>query len=199
MTGGAASVPRELVDEHVLLERLRSGDRASLAVLYRRHRRPVYLAALSTLRARSDAEEILQDTFVTMWARRGSISLVGQSTLPWLLTTARYLSLNRARAISRVRSDSLEVAAELPSSTRSPLAETMLLELRAELQAAIAELSDTDQAIVELCLVDDLSYKQAAHRLGLSHAAVRNRLSRLRAHLRTSLTTRNEGTDDEHR
>ena len=75
----------------------------------------------------------------------------------------------------------------------------MLLELRDELETAIAQLSEIDRAIVKLCLVDELSYKQAAHRLRLSQPAVRNRLSRLRAHLRTSLSNpTTEGTNRAH-
>lgn len=199
MISDVASTPRELVQEHTLLERLREGDRSSLATLYRQHRRSVYVAALSALRSRADAEEILQDTFVTMWSRRRSIALVGESTLPWLLTTARYLALNRLRAIARRKSDSLDTANELPSAGRTPLGEAMLLELRGELERAIAKLSEVDQAIVKLCLVDELSYKQAAHRLRLSQPAVRNRLSRLRAHLRTSLgNPTGEGTNHAH-
>ncbi len=187
MTG--ARETGELVNERADLDRLRRGDRNTLAVLYRRHRRPVYLAAFTVLRSRSDAEEILQDAFVMLWSRCGSITLAGDSTLPWLVTTARYLALNRGRSIARRRTDPLEAMAELKAVAQSPLGEALAAELRGELQAAIAKLSATDQAVVALCLVDDLSYKQAAHRLGLSQAAIRNRLSRLRAHLRTSLST----------
>ena len=179
---------RDLVNERAEFERLLRGDRDVLTILYHRHRRSVYLTAYSVLRSRPDAEEILQDAFVTIWVRRNSVQLVGESTLPWLVTTARYLALNRGRAIARRRTDPLEAASELEAVARSPLGEALATELREELQTAIAELSDTDQTIVALCLVDDLSYKQAAHNLGLTHAAVRNRLSRLRAHLRTSLT-----------
>lgn len=180
---------RDLADERTEFAQFRGGDQAILAVFYRRHRRTVYLAAFSVLDSRSDAEEILQDAFVLMWSRRGSITLVGNSTLPWLVTTARYLALNRGRAIARRRTDSFAAVGELASVARSPLGEALASELRDEIQAAIAKLSEVDRAIVELCLIEELSYKQAAHRLGLTMSAVRNRLSRLRAQLRTSLTT----------
>jgi RNA polymerase sigma-70 factor (ECF subfamily) len=45
-----------------------------------------------------------------------------------------------------------------------------------------------DQEIFWLCLVGDLSYKQAARQLGISHGSVRNRLSRLKARLRSELS-----------
>ncbi len=45
-----------------------------------------------------------------------------------------------------------------------------------------------DQEIFWLCVVGDLSYKQAARQLGISHGSVRNRLSRLKARLRTELS-----------
>ena len=60
----------------------------------------VYWAAFGVLQSRADAEEVMQDAFMTMWDKRASIELIGESTLPWLVTTARYLALNRRRGRS---------------------------------------------------------------------------------------------------
>ena len=56
------------------------------------------------------------------------------------------------------------------------------------IHAIMATQPVVDQQIFELCLVDDLSYEQAASRLGITHATVRNRLSRLKGRLRDELT-----------
>ena len=52
---------------------------------------------------------------------------------------------------------------------------------------ALAGLADTDRQVVSLCLLEEMSYEQAAQVLGLTHAAVRSRLMRARKQLRTAL------------
>jgi RNA polymerase sigma-70 factor (ECF subfamily) len=48
----------------------------------------------------------------------------------------------------------------------------------------VRELGDIDQRIVELCLYEGRSYKEAALQLGLSVAGVTKRVERTRAKLR---------------
>jgi len=55
------------------------------------------------------------------------------------------------------------------------------------IRAAIARMPEIDRQIFELCLESDLTYKEAAFRLGVTHATVRNRLSRLKRALRVEL------------
>jgi RNA polymerase sigma factor (sigma-70 family) len=55
---------------------------------------------------------------------------------------------------------------------------------------ALARLAPLDAAIARLCLGEELTYPEAAARLGITPAAVRNRLSRTRARLRKDLEER---------
>lgn len=57
------------------------------------------------------------------------------------------------------------------------------------IDATLASLPLVDCQVFALCVVEDLPYTQAAHRLGISRAAVRDRLSRVRSHLRDGLST----------
>lgn len=91
---------------------------------------------------------------------------MGESALPWLITTARYLALNR-----RPSPESVAIGSEA---------------LR-QIKNVMVTLPTVDQRIFDLCLMDDLSYDQAARRLGISHSTVRNRLSRLKGRLRAEL------------
>ncbi len=51
----------------------------------------------------------------------------------------------------------------------------------------VAALPQIDQDVFRLCVVEGLSYKQAAYQLRTSHSAVRNRLSRVRGALRKQI------------
>jgi RNA polymerase sigma factor (sigma-70 family) len=175
-------------DERALFARVQAGDRESFRMIFRMHMRSVYWAAFGVLQSRADSEEVMQDAFMTMWDKRMSIELVGESTLPWLVTTARYLALNRRRAEERRRRDPLDPNAELLDRALGPENAAVANEARQHIEEVMAGMPLVDQEIFWLCLVGDLSYKQAAHQLGISHGSVRNRLSRLKARLRSELS-----------
>ena len=175
-------------DERALFERVQAGDREAFRMIFRMHMRSVYWAAFGVLQSRSDSEEVMQDAFMTMWDKRMSIELVGESTLPWLVTTARYHALNRRRAEERKRRDPLDGSAELLDRALGPENAAVANEARQHIEEVMAQMPLVDQEIFWLCLVGDLSYKQAARQLGISHGSVRNRLSRLKARLRSELS-----------
>ncbi|GAA4156675.1 sigma-70 family RNA polymerase sigma factor [Leifsonia shinshuensis] len=174
------------VDDRPAVDRLRHGDRGALTELYRRHAGAVYWNAYGVLRSRPDAEEMTADAFLTLWTRRREVEVFGSSALPWLIVTVKNLSRNRLRANERRRTDPLYDAdhpADAPSAEDlAALEEAMRL-----IRGVIAELPVVDQRIFRLCMVDGLSYKEAAARLGLAHGSVRNRLSRVRLRLRREL------------
>ncbi len=169
------------------------GDQEAFRALFRLHQRPVYLTAYSVVRSRTDAEEITQDSFLTMWRKRAKISLVGDSALPWLVTTARFLGLNRRRANARSARESLDAAGTLADASNSPVAGVLAAELVEQLGSLMSGMSDVDRDIFRLCLLDELSYEQEAREMGITHGAVRNRLSRLKGRLRLALDDSKEG------
>ncbi|MHA6670097.1 RNA polymerase sigma factor [Homoserinimonas sp. A447] len=160
------------------------GDKQSFGLLFDRHSRVIYAVALAIVKNPADAEELLSDAFFLLWRKWAAIEFFGDSLLPWLITTVRYLALNRRRAarLSIVLNDEIDLGAS-PSAEHA--AEHRVLAQR--LEALIRTLSPLDQQIVQLCLVDSLTYELAAQRLGITHGTVRNRLSRSKKQLRTEL------------
>ncbi|BDH56214.1 RNA polymerase sigma factor [Tsukamurella sp. PLM1] len=65
-------------------------------------------------------------------------------------------------------------------------------EIRELIAAAVNALSPTDQRLYRLCVEDEQTYERAAAEVGVTHAAVRNRVSRLRGRLRADLSTLRE-------
>ena len=176
-----------------LVRRVAAHDQSAFDVLYRRHVRTVYRAALARLRSVPDAEEVTQETFVTLWRRAASVELA-DSALPWLLATARYVALNRLRAAG-IRS-ALSADADLEQhADAAPSAEDRYEQARlaGAIAAAVAGLSELDQRLYRLCIEDELSYADAAAQLGLTHGAVRNRLSHVRTSLRNDLKDYEKG------
>lgn len=171
-----------------LIARIKAGQQDALTALFERHRGAVFWTAMRVLYSRPDAEEIAVDAFLTLWEKRKKVSLYGESALPWLLVTTKHLARNRARAIQRRYATRLDDEPERQSTALSVEEQVELNEAIATLDRILASLSFIDRQVFALCVVEDLPYKQAAHNLGISHASVRNRLSRVRHQLRDGLS-----------
>jgi RNA polymerase sigma factor (sigma-70 family) len=170
--------------DHELLLRAAAGDRAAFGQLYDRHVRPVYWQAYSVLRDDREAEDATQDVFVTTWDKIRTITLVDESVLPWLLVTARYTALNARRSRDRRRVSVLDDGLPSTSAVEDQVEAGLV---RAEIEKATSALTPTDRRLYELCVAGDHTYDMAARELGVTHAAVRNRVSRLRTRLRADL------------
>ncbi len=168
------------------MQRLQGGDASALADLFDRHSRPVYARSFVELGSRPDAEEITQDAFMLLWKKRKRIEVVGESVLPWLLVTVGYLSANMRRHRQRRMTEVLE-----EPHPASQVLDPALIVARGELQQvverALERLAPPDRRIFQLCVVEGMSYKEAARHLNTSHAVVRNRLSRSRRSVRADL------------
>ncbi|MDH2444261.1 RNA polymerase sigma factor [Amnibacterium sp. CER49] len=168
--------------DRALLAATGPGAQAHFARVLRRHSGVLYAVAYRQIESVPDAEELVQDAFVLLWRKRARLGLVGDSALPWLIVTVKHLAANRRRANQR-RGRHETSAPEVLSAADEPAGE-----VRDLLDRAFARLPAMDAEIARLCLAEDLSYAEAAERLGLTEGAVRNRLSRARARLRDDLT-----------
>lgn len=174
-----------------LMARAAAGDRAAFGELYDRHVRPVYWQAYAVLRDADTSEDVTQDVFVTAWNKIRRISIVDESVLPWLLVTSRFMALNARRRLQKARDRSDQLDPALPGHVTVE-AEVEAALVRAEIDKAVAALSAADRRLYELCIAGDHTYALAARDLGVSHAAVRNRLSRLRHRLQSDLRSMRE-------
>lgn len=166
-----------------LIARSIARDPRAFGDLFDRHSHAVYRFAYSLTHNHTEAQELVQETFVTTWKRLADIRLAGDSVLPWLLVTTRNHAKNLSR--SRQRNDMLPLD-ELVRS-RATDAATAQQDVKDELDwvfEAVRTLSDTDQRIVELCLYEGRSYKEAALQLGLSVDSITKRVERTRTRLR---------------
>lgn len=186
--------PLHFVDDRIDLEAAAHGDTAAFDALYERHIPVVYRHAYSLMGSRREAEEIAQDVFVTLFSKIATVRIVDRSLLPWLLTTSRYLCLNRRRAAARHNARThVDGLVALPADPMSVEDRVRNRALREAIDDALAQLSDEDYTVYLLCIEEGLSYQEASLQMGVSHGAIRNRLSRLRAALRIALGPAREG------
>lgn len=174
-----------------LIVRAEGGEAEAFRHLYRRHVDAMYRVAMLLLEDRADAEDAVQDAFVTAWGKLAGFRLQGESALPWLATICRFTCANRLRARRRERTHVMGPADERTPAPVDIEQDVVSAELAERIASEVARLSDVDRAIFVLCVAEGYAYGPAAAELGLSHGAVRNRLSRIRSRLRRTVE---EGT-----
>ena len=166
------------VSDAELVDRSARGDKGALATLLRRHSAAVTRYAWAVVDSRPDVEEVVQDTFLTLWRKAATITVPDRSVLPWLLTTCRYLAQNLARSRAKHSAD------ELPDDLVAPESDADARDRLRWVMEEIERLSPLDRRVCELCLLEGRSYAQAADEIGISVGAVRQRVSRSRMRLR---------------
>ncbi|HEU5222197.1 MAG TPA: sigma-70 family RNA polymerase sigma factor [Candidatus Lumbricidophila sp.] len=178
----------EGLSDSALTTRVGHREHGAFDVLYRRYARPVAWTARSLLSSAIAAEDATQSTFVVFWKKAARITLEGDSLLPWLIGVCR-LECRTILAKGAVLARATPIdGIELASSELGPEA---VAEQNEWVQAAnqeVARMSEIDQQIYRLCVLKELSYELAARELGVTHGVIRNRLSRLRARLRRTIT-----------
>lgn len=166
-----------------LVRRAAAGSELAFRSLYRAYVRPVYWLAHGLLGDPADADDVTQETFVVAWRKLGELELVSDSLLPWLATICRFQAANRLRSRRRDRDRTIEADDELasPHDLEQQVVDAALTEAILRETAGLAEI---DRDIFRLCATEGRGYDEAALTLGVSHATVRNRLSRVRRRLR---------------
>jgi RNA polymerase sigma-70 factor (ECF subfamily) len=163
-------------DDRELAVKVARGDERAFLALYDRHASRVHGLTLHILRDRMLAEEATQDTFLKLWSRARQYLVERGPFLPWLLTIARHVALDRLRLEARrpVLSDSND-----PDDAwqRLPDLNTLTEESRwRSLYFAVQSLSPDQRKVIDLAYYQGLSQSEIADVLGWPLGTVKTRL-----------------------
>ncbi len=161
------------------------GSEFAFRALFRAYVRPVFWIAHGLIADRAEAEDIAQETFATAWRKLGGLELAGDSALPWLATICRNVAANHIRWRRREREHTAGVVDERQPDTVDVEQQVIDSALAERIAGEVDRMSPNDRRIFALCVIDGYAYQAAADELGVSHGAVRNRLSRIRTRLRS--------------
>jgi RNA polymerase sigma-70 factor (ECF subfamily) len=166
------------VDDEALMEEVRGGSAQAFEALYDRHHRAVFNFFLRFLGDRRAAQDLLQETFLRVFAQREAYRPTASFTT-WLFTIARNLLIDRGR-LARTRPEALgdEPLREVVDPSPDPLAVLEGRSLEERLQAAVERLPPFQREVVLLSRFAGLSHDEIAHVTGASPGAVRVALHR---------------------
>lgn len=175
--------------------RAREGDLSAFNDLVLEYQTLVYNLCYRMLADVQAAEDAAQEAFVNAWRNIGSFR--GDAFRPWLLRIAANLCRDELRRRGRRPSSSLDTALEAgvpepPDDDPSPEDAALTSELRASLDAALAELPEEQRTAIYLCDVEGLDYAEIAEVTRASLGTVKSRIARGRLRLRQVMLSKPE-------
>jgi RNA polymerase sigma-70 factor (ECF subfamily) len=186
------------IKPEISLEALRAGDREEFSRLVDAYSGPIYRLALKMLGIPTDAEDVLQNTFLKVFQHLKDFE--GRSSLStWLYRIAS----NEALMMLRKQRPEITLSDTMPEEDDNgdyspaqftdwcclPEDEFLSAESRAALDRAVQNLPETQRIVFILRDIEGLSIQETGETLNLSEAAVKTRLLRARLHLREELST----------
>lgn len=197
----SADAAAQLSDE-ILVERARTKDEGAFEELVNRYEDKLYRLAMRFVRNETDAQEILQDAFLSAW--RNLPTFEGRAQFgSWMyrVTVNAALMLLRSRnrhpeigvddveptALNDAVTENGQMMRSNTDWSQRPDDQLQSDELRRHIQAAVDTLPEGLRTVFLLRDVEELSTEDTAELLSLSVPAVKTRLHRARLSLREAI------------
>ena len=163
--------------DRAVLDRIAAGELNALEELYDRYRAVAYSIALRITADATLAEDVVQDAFLGAWRNASRYAETRASVKTWLLAIVHH------RAIDAVRRRRPTV--DLPEREDVPPPQLTLPDVwaevagrldRAEVQRALATLSDVQREAIELAYFGGLTQTEIADRTATPLGTVKSRM-----------------------
>jgi RNA polymerase sigma-70 factor (ECF subfamily) len=166
----------ETESDEALVARIAQGDRRAFAAFFGRYaaRVKAYLLRLGARGAM--AEDLAQDAMVAVWRRAASFDPHKAKASTWMFVIARNAWIDRLRRekVELAYRSGLDASEE--SSDESPADAATRVQTEAQMQSALALLSDEQRQVVQLSFFEDRPHSEIAERLSLPLGTVKSRL-----------------------
>lgn len=181
-----------MTTDETIVAQVVGGDTAAFELLMRRNNQRVYRAVRAILKNDDEAEDAMQQAYVSAFAHLGEFGGRSQFST-WLTRIAVNEALARLRRAKRTASlDDVHLEEEPMAATRSPEDATSDVEIRALLDDAVDALPLGFRTVFVMRAVEDMSAADTAEALGIPEETVRTRLHRARGLLRERLAKKLE-------
>lgn len=176
----------EGTSDEALVSSYVGGDGRAFDAIVDRYERRVYAVALRMTGNPDDARDVTQDVFIS--ALRSLKRFRGDSQLStWLHRVAVNASLDLGRKRSRRKTSPLDEVHETADPSPGPDEHAEAAIRAAEVQRALAELSDEHRAVLVLHDLQQLGYPEIAEALGVPVGTIKSRIHRARAEMARKL------------
>jgi RNA polymerase sigma-70 factor (ECF subfamily) len=170
------------------MRRIADGDRAALQTAYRLTSAKLFGVCLRILHERTEAEDVLQEVYLTVWQKAAGFDPGRASPMTWLITIARNKAIDRLRAGGQARRmEPIDAAAKIVDA--APLADDALAqgEANARLKACLGGLAANEQNALRGAFFDGNTYEELAARMDVPLGTMKSWIRRALLKLKTCL------------
>lgn len=169
-----------------LLPSIKSADsEIDLAALVETYSSLLYRVAYSVLRSRSDAEDVVQESFLRVLQHRSTLVAIRDMRV-WLTRIAWNLAIDRRRAARTAQMDETFAASLVATGLPADEALDKIRRMKTVLNE-IERLPHAERHVLLLSSLEELNTSEIATVLGRSESAVRSLLFRARTRLQRRL------------
>lgn len=179
--------PAERDELNRLLQQTGRNDQKAFAELYKRTSSKLFGVCLRMLRDRGEAEEVLQETYTTVWRRAASFDSAKASAITWLVTLARNKAIDRLRQHREETFDDPSKLDEAVDDQPTPAAGAETSQEYRRLQQCLEELEPQQQSSVREAFFTGATYNELAARCKVPLGTMKSWIRRSLMQLRTCL------------
>nr|WP_255364079.1 RNA polymerase sigma-70 factor [Arachidicoccus sp. BS20] len=170
-----------------LLSFIAKNDETAFNEIYNRHWASIYGNAMKILKSESDAEDVVQEVFSTLWQKRNSI-VIKNTLAGYLYMVARYISLRIIEKNIEKYTDITSMSEYYQSSMITNVESNIdLTKMEFAIEKAINSLPKKMREIFNLSRKNNLTHRQIAEKLNISEGTVKkqvyNALKIIKEHL----------------
>lgn len=155
-----------------------NGSKEALELLYNKTKSYVYGYAFSMLNNVTDAEDVMQDTYVNIY-KYASMYNPRNKPLAWILTITKNLCLNKLKQKKRRKETDISDIEHIIAKDKRHMHHDYTFA-----RTILEELTEEEKKIIILSSVEGLKYREIAHLLDLNLSTVLSKYHRAMKKLR---------------
>jgi RNA polymerase sigma-70 factor (ECF subfamily) len=156
-----------------------AGDRIALREVFDRTSAKLMGICLRILKDRDEAEDVLQEVYVSIWKRADSFDPTRSSPVTWLCTIARNRAIDRLRSRrSRAEVVLVDEALEIVDEKPDSFAVAAERQEGERIRFCLSTLENRTQEMIRTAFFDGLSYSDLAARAGVPLGTVKSWIRR---------------------
>jgi RNA polymerase sigma-70 factor (family 1) len=170
-----------------LLALLRNGDDKAFAELFDRYWKPLLFVAGKKLGSLDEAEDVVQELFVSIWSRRERLE-INTSLGGYLATSTKYM-VSRVLASRASKSQLDEQITEKVIERDLPNHQVEFNQLESQLNNIVANLPEKCRLVYELSRESGYSHKQISETLVISEKTVESHINKALKAIRRGISS----------
>lgn len=175
-----------------LFNRTQAQDEHALEQLYDRYEKLLFSFSFRMTKNKFLSEEIVQDVFTKIWSKQRNFDESKGKFSSWLLTVTRNATIDMLRKKKETPYE-LDERDALHDSNPSTEEQVEWKERSEEVRAAVGQLTNEQQEIIELFYFKGMSQSKIADTCEIPLGTVKGRVRLALKHLRGILSPMNEG------